>query len=160
MIRAPSDWGPLGPRGCPDALDQPALPSQVQPRRYLKKLPLQANFYPMPVMAYIQDARDRLTLHTAQALGVSSLHDGEWGAQLCRGWRTKQSPICAPGPPVSGPHPCGLHHSRLGEHPQHPVSRTGTAGRQMPAVTLLVEAAMEVTWGWGPVGSFLEAPEY
>lgn len=50
---------------------------QVQPRRYLKKLPLQANFYPMPVMAYIQDAQSRLTLHTAQALGVSSLHDGQ-----------------------------------------------------------------------------------
>ncbi|XP_019655802.2 alpha-mannosidase 2x isoform X3 [Ailuropoda melanoleuca] len=50
---------------------------QVQPRRYLRKLPLQANFYPMPVMAYIQDAHNRLTLHTAQALGVSSLHDGQ-----------------------------------------------------------------------------------
>nr|KAF6399330.1 mannosidase alpha class 2A member 2 [Molossus molossus] len=50
---------------------------KVQPRRYLKKLPLQANFYPMPVMAYIQDAQNRLTLHTAQALGVSSLHDGQ-----------------------------------------------------------------------------------
>ncbi|XP_070631244.1 alpha-mannosidase 2x isoform X3 [Bos indicus] len=50
---------------------------QVQPRRYLNKLPLQANFYPMPVMAYLQDAQNRLTLHTAQALGVSSLHDGQ-----------------------------------------------------------------------------------
>uniref|UniRef100_A0A8C2PJN2 Alpha-mannosidase n=1 Tax=Capra hircus TaxID=9925 RepID=A0A8C2PJN2_CAPHI len=50
---------------------------QVQPRRYLKKLPLQANFYPMPVMAYLQDAQSRLTLHTAQALGVSSLHNGQ-----------------------------------------------------------------------------------
>uniref|UniRef100_A0A8C5V3F7 Mannosidase alpha class 2A member 2 n=1 Tax=Microcebus murinus TaxID=30608 RepID=A0A8C5V3F7_MICMU len=50
---------------------------QVQPRRYLKKLPLQANFYPMPVMAYVQDARWRLTLHAAQALGVSSLGDGQ-----------------------------------------------------------------------------------
>ncbi|XP_072806896.1 alpha-mannosidase 2x isoform X4 [Vicugna pacos] len=50
---------------------------QVQPRRYLKKLPLQANFYPMPVMAYLQDAQNRLTLHTAQALGVSSLRDGQ-----------------------------------------------------------------------------------
>ncbi|KAM4747675.1 alpha-mannosidase 2x-like isoform 2-T2 [Rhinophrynus dorsalis] len=50
---------------------------QIQPRRFFKKLPLQANFYPMPVMAYIQDEQNRLTLHTAQALGVSSLKSGQ-----------------------------------------------------------------------------------
>ncbi|XP_016853768.1 alpha-mannosidase 2x isoform X2 [Anolis carolinensis] len=50
---------------------------QIQPRQHLKKLPLQANFYPMPTMAYIQDAQTRLTLHTAQALGVSSLGSGQ-----------------------------------------------------------------------------------
>uniref|UniRef100_A0A672LF11 mannosyl-oligosaccharide 1,3-1,6-alpha-mannosidase n=1 Tax=Sinocyclocheilus grahami TaxID=75366 RepID=A0A672LF11_SINGR len=50
---------------------------QIQPRRYFQKLPLQANFYPMPAMAYIQDSRYRLTLHTAQALGVSSLASGQ-----------------------------------------------------------------------------------
>ncbi|XP_070619636.1 alpha-mannosidase 2x isoform X2 [Erythrolamprus reginae] len=50
---------------------------QMQPRQYLKKLPLQANFFPMPVMAYIQDSQHRLTLHTAQALGVSSLSSGQ-----------------------------------------------------------------------------------
>eukprot|EP00062_Callorhinchus_milii_P002579 gi/632938882/ref/XP_007906782.1/ PREDICTED: alpha-mannosidase 2x [Callorhinchus milii] len=50
---------------------------QIQPRRYLQKLPLQANFYPMSTMAYIQDEHSRLTLHTAQALGVSSLHSGQ-----------------------------------------------------------------------------------
>ncbi|XP_050568903.1 alpha-mannosidase 2x [Cygnus atratus] len=50
---------------------------QIQPRRYQQKLPLQANFYPMPAMAYIQDAQSRLTLHTAQALGVSSLGSGQ-----------------------------------------------------------------------------------
>lgn len=73
------------------------VPWQIQPRRYQRKLPLQANFYPMPTMAYIQDLRSRLTLHTAQALGVSSLASGEpgaggpgavpWGsAGLVQGW--------------------------------------------------------------------------
>ncbi|XP_051548629.1 alpha-mannosidase 2x-like isoform X2 [Myxocyprinus asiaticus] len=50
---------------------------QIQPRRFFQKLPLQANFYPMPTMAYIQDSQYRLTLHTAQALGVSSLASGQ-----------------------------------------------------------------------------------
>ncbi|XP_009573998.1 PREDICTED: alpha-mannosidase 2x-like, partial [Fulmarus glacialis] len=50
---------------------------QIQLRRYQQKLPLQANFYPMPAMAYIQDTQSRLTLHTAQALGVSSLGSGQ-----------------------------------------------------------------------------------
>ncbi|KAI4826042.1 hypothetical protein KUCAC02_021698 [Chaenocephalus aceratus] len=50
---------------------------QMQPRRHLMKLPLQANFYPMPSQAYIQDSNNRLTLHTAQALGVTSLESGQ-----------------------------------------------------------------------------------
>uniref|UniRef100_A0AAY4BHW8 mannosyl-oligosaccharide 1,3-1,6-alpha-mannosidase n=1 Tax=Denticeps clupeoides TaxID=299321 RepID=A0AAY4BHW8_9TELE len=50
---------------------------QIQPRRYFQKLPLQANFYPMPTMAYIQDGQYRLTLHTAQALGVTSMDSGQ-----------------------------------------------------------------------------------
>lgn len=57
-------------------------PLQMQPRRYFQKLPLQANFYPMPTTAYIQDSQYRLTLHTAQALGVSSVSSGEWGLQI------------------------------------------------------------------------------
>jgi alpha-mannosidase II len=45
-------------------------------RRREGKIPLQANYYPLPTAAYIQDKRLRLTLLAAQPLGGSSLESG------------------------------------------------------------------------------------
>lgn len=50
---------------------------QLIKRRRLEKLPLQANYYPVPSAIFIEDANVRLTLLTGQPLGGSSLASGE-----------------------------------------------------------------------------------
>ncbi|XP_031636504.1 alpha-mannosidase 2 [Contarinia nasturtii] len=46
-------------------------------RKRFTKLPIQANYYPIPSGMYIEDDANRLTLLTAQPLGGSSLASGE-----------------------------------------------------------------------------------
>lgn len=46
-------------------------------RKRFTKLPIQANYYPIPSGIYIEDDSTRLTLLTAQPLGGSSLASGE-----------------------------------------------------------------------------------
>lgn len=50
---------------------------QVIKRQRFDKLPLQANYYPVPSAMFIEDANMRLTLLTGQPLGGSSLASGE-----------------------------------------------------------------------------------
>jgi alpha-mannosidase II len=42
-------------------------------RKLRTSLPIGANFYPFTTMAIIEDLNKRLTLHTAQPLGIGSL---------------------------------------------------------------------------------------
>lgn len=48
----------------------------IKRKRFIK-LPIQANYYPVPTGIYIEDESTRLTLLTAQPLGGSSLASGE-----------------------------------------------------------------------------------
>lgn len=57
---------------------------QMQQRRTLAKLPLQANFYPMSSAAFLQDSTCRLSLLAAQSQAVASLRPGELEVVLDR----------------------------------------------------------------------------
>ncbi|VDK44985.1 unnamed protein product [Anisakis simplex] len=49
---------------------------QMIKRKRFAKLPLQAHFYPMPTSAFIEDNSNRMTIFSAQSLGVASLESG------------------------------------------------------------------------------------
>lgn len=57
---------------------------QMQQRRTLAKLPLQANFYPMTSASFLQDAASRVSLLSAQSQAVASLRPGELEVVLDR----------------------------------------------------------------------------
>ncbi|XP_031698516.1 alpha-mannosidase 2-like [Anarrhichthys ocellatus] len=57
---------------------------QMQQRRTLSKLPLQANFYPMTSSSFLQDSTSRLSLLSAQSQAVASLRPGELEVVLDR----------------------------------------------------------------------------
>lgn len=50
---------------------------QMTRRKRYSKLPLQANFYPMPSALYIEDDDTRLTLLSAQPQGAAALKEGQ-----------------------------------------------------------------------------------
>ena len=51
---------------------------QTVRRQFYAKIPLQGNYYPMPSLAFLQDAGSglRFSVHTRQAVGVASLQVG------------------------------------------------------------------------------------
>lgn len=57
---------------------------QILKRKKFKKLPLQANYYPIPTMAYIEDTNTRLSVTTSTPLGCSSLDSGRIEVMLDR----------------------------------------------------------------------------
>lgn len=48
----------------------------------MDKIPIQANFYPLPSMAFLQDKSTRLTLVSAQSNGVAGLHQGNCRSKI------------------------------------------------------------------------------
>ncbi|XP_042238081.1 alpha-mannosidase 2x-like isoform X2 [Homarus americanus] len=57
---------------------------QISKRMRYSKLPLQANYYPIPSQAFIQDKEHRLSLLSAQPLGGSSLKNGQLEVMMDR----------------------------------------------------------------------------
>jgi len=49
----------------------------IKRKRFLDKLPIQANYYPMPAATYIEDSSLRLTLLGRQPLGTASMASGQ-----------------------------------------------------------------------------------
>ena len=56
---------------------------QMAVRNSLKRLPIQANFYPMSSELFIEDMRNRFTLLAGQAHGVANLSPGLYQASCC-----------------------------------------------------------------------------
>ncbi|XP_066143085.1 alpha-mannosidase 2 [Euwallacea fornicatus] len=76
---------------------------QVVKRQRFKKLPLQANYYPIPTKAYIEDKNTRLSIVTSSPLGCSSLSSGKLEVMLDR--RLNQDDNLGMGQGVLDNHP-------------------------------------------------------
>eukprot|EP00090_Calanus_glacialis_P032783 TRINITY_DN5430_c0_g1_i1.p1 TRINITY_DN5430_c0_g1~~TRINITY_DN5430_c0_g1_i1.p1 ORF type:complete len:555 (-),score=152.24 TRINITY_DN5430_c0_g1_i1:333-1997(-) len=57
---------------------------QMIRRKRYAKLPIQANFYPLPSMGYIQDSKTRLSIISGQPLGGTSAASGQFEVMLDR----------------------------------------------------------------------------
>ncbi|KAK9722744.1 Alpha mannosidase middle domain [Popillia japonica] len=57
---------------------------QILRRKRFKKLPIQANFYPMPTLMFIEDKDVRMSVLTGSPVGCSSLKEGQIEVMLDR----------------------------------------------------------------------------
>jgi alpha-mannosidase II len=57
---------------------------QMRRRTTLSKLPLQANFFPLPGMAFLEDEKQRVSVHSRSSLGCASLEAGWFEVVLDR----------------------------------------------------------------------------
>ncbi|RZC36724.1 alpha-mannosidase 2 [Asbolus verrucosus] len=76
---------------------------EVLKRKRFHKLPIQANYYPMPSMMYVEDKTTRLTVLTGSPLGTSSLREGQVEVMLDR--RLNQDDNLGLGQAVLDNHP-------------------------------------------------------
>ena len=56
----------------------------MRKRTTLAKLPMQANFFPLPGQAFLEDATKRVSLHSRSSLGCASLEEGWFEVVLDR----------------------------------------------------------------------------
>ncbi|KAL3288965.1 hypothetical protein HHI36_003408 [Cryptolaemus montrouzieri] len=95
---------------------------QIIKRKRFSKLPIQANFYPMPTMAYIEDQNTRLTIISGSPLGCSSLKSGHLEVILDR--RLKQDDNLGLGQGVLDNVPVKQFFRVLLERKTHPCQAT------------------------------------
>lgn len=49
---------------------------EMRQRRTLSKIPLNGNYFPFPTLAFLEDSKQRVTLHTRSAVGIAGLEKG------------------------------------------------------------------------------------
>lgn len=109
-------------------------------RKRFHKLPIQANYYPIPSMAYIEDSTTRLTILTGSPLGTSSLKEGQIEIMLDR--RLNQDDNLGLGQAVLDNHPT-KHVFRIVLEQKSPSCRVKFNNQSELLIALYFKATVE-----------------